>query len=126
MGKRKLFSFRSRDKPQNSINGNQYTFYYGSTTSGKPVTERTAMQITAVNACVRVLSEALASLPLHMYRYTENGGKEKATEIFCGAQEHRQSDGLARIVGKAGASFFFGGQKPSLLCGWEVILTQSG
>lgn len=80
MGKRKLFSFRSRDKPQNSINGNQYTFYYGSTTSGKPVTERTAMQITAVNACVRVLSEALASLPLHMYRYTDNGGKEKATD----------------------------------------------
>ena len=80
MGKRKLFSFRSRDKPQNSINGNQYTFYYGSTTSGKPVTERTAMQITAVNACVRVLSEALASLPLHLYRYTDNGGKEKATD----------------------------------------------
>ena len=80
MGKRKLFSFRSRDKPQNSINGNQYTFYYGSTTSGKPVTERTAMQITAVNACVRVLSEALASLPLHLYRYTDSGGKEKATD----------------------------------------------
>ena len=80
MAKRKLFSFRSRDKPQNSLNGNQYTFYYGSTTSGKPVTERTAMQITAVNACVRVLSEAVAGLPLHLYKYTENGGKEKATE----------------------------------------------
>lgn len=80
MAKRKLFSFRSRDKPQNSINGNQYTFYYGSTTSGKPVTERTAMQITAVNACVRVLSEAVAGLPLHLYKYTDNGGKEKATD----------------------------------------------
>lgn len=80
MAKRKLFSFRSRDKPQNSINGNQYTFYFGSTTSGKPVTERTAMQITAVNACVRVLSEAIAGLPLHLYKYTENGGKEKAVD----------------------------------------------
>lgn len=38
------------------------------------------MQMTAVYSCVRILSEAIASLPLHLYRYTDSGGKEKATD----------------------------------------------
>jgi len=49
-----------------------------SSTSGKVVTERRGMQMTAVYACVRILSEAIAGLPLHMYRYKDDGGKEKA------------------------------------------------
>ena len=36
------------------------------------------MQMTAVYSCVRILSEAIASLPLNVYRYNEDGGKEKA------------------------------------------------
>ena len=36
------------------------------------------MQMTAVYACVRILSEAIAGLPLHLYRYKPDGGKEKA------------------------------------------------
>ena len=40
--------------------------------------ERSAMQMTAVYSCVRILSEAIASLPLNVYRYNEEGGKEKA------------------------------------------------
>ncbi|HKM23790.1 MAG TPA: phage portal protein [Erysipelothrix sp.] len=31
------------------------------------------MQTTAVYSCVRILAEAIASLPLHVYRYKENG-----------------------------------------------------
>lgn len=38
------------------------------------------MQMTAVYSCVRILSEAIAGLPLHTYRYMEDGGKEKALE----------------------------------------------
>lgn len=38
------------------------------------------MQMTAVYACVRILSEAVASLPMHLYRYNDTGGKEKALE----------------------------------------------
>lgn len=38
------------------------------------------MQITAVYACVRVLSEAVASLPLHLYRYDDKGSKVKAVD----------------------------------------------
>ncbi|MCI2192539.1 MAG: phage portal protein [Ancrocorticia sp.] len=70
--------FKSRDKPKDSTAASSYRFFFGGTTSGKTVTERSAMQMTAVYSCVRILSEAIAGLPLHLYRYTENGSKEKA------------------------------------------------
>ena len=72
--------FRSRDKPQNRTSGSGYSFFMGGTTSGKTVTERSAMQMTAVYSCVRILSEAVAGLPLHVYRYNDSGGKEKALD----------------------------------------------
>jgi len=71
-----IFS-KSRDKPKNMYVSSPLSFLFGPTASGKTVNERTAMQITAVYACVRILSETLASLPLNIYRQTENG-KEKA------------------------------------------------
>ena len=70
--------FRSRASPQDRTAGSGYTFYFGGTTSGKAVTERSAMQMTAVYSCVRILAEAVAGLPLNLYRYTGDGGKEKA------------------------------------------------
>ena len=72
--------FHSRDKPKNSTVGSSYAFYMGGSSAGKMVTERSAMQMTAVYSCVRILAEAVAGLPLHLYRYTEGGGKEKAIE----------------------------------------------
>lgn len=72
--------FNSRDKPKNQTAGSRYTFYMGSSSSGKTVTERSAMQMTAVYSCVRILSEAVAGLPLHFYRYTDDGSKEKAID----------------------------------------------
>lgn len=72
--------FRSRDKPQNRTAGSAYTFYMGGTTSGKAVTERSAMQMTAVYSCVRILAEAVAGLPLHLYKYTDSASKEKALD----------------------------------------------
>ncbi len=76
-----LSIFRSRDKPEDRTVGGYYNFFMGSSTSGKRVNERTAMQMTAVYSCVRILSEAVAGLPLHLYRYTESGGKEKAVDL---------------------------------------------
>jgi HK97 family phage portal protein len=70
--------FHSRDKPKDSTNGSNYRFLFGGTTSGNRVTEQSAMQMTVVYACVRILSEAIAGLPLHLYHYTETGSKEKA------------------------------------------------
>ena len=72
--------FRSRDKPSNSTAGSGYSFFFGNSTSGKSVTERSAMQMTAVYSCVRILAEALAGLPLHLYRYGESGSKDKAID----------------------------------------------
>jgi len=72
--------FKSRDKPEDRTPGSKYTFYMGGSMAGKTVTERSAMQMTAVYACVRILSEAIAGLPLHLYRYKEGGSKEKAVE----------------------------------------------
>lgn len=78
----KLFSiFKSREKPAtNRTTGSAYSFFMGGSSAGKNVNERTAMQMTAVYACVRILSEAVAGLPLHLYRYTEDGSKEKALD----------------------------------------------
>lgn len=70
--------FHSRDKPTNATSGSSYRFFLGGSTSGKTVTERSAMQMTAVYSCVRILAEAIAGLPLHLYTYKEDGGKEKA------------------------------------------------
>ena len=72
--------FKSRDKPQNRTPGSSYAFFLGGSTSGKAVTERSAMQMTAVYSCVRILSEAVAGLPLHLYRYTPDGSKVKAVD----------------------------------------------
>lgn len=70
--------FKSRDKPiTNNFFHSAYSFLFGPTTSGKTVNERTAMQTTAVYACVRILAEAIASLPLSVYQAT-GLGKEKA------------------------------------------------
>lgn len=45
----------------------------GAEYSGKNVNEFTAMQTTAVYACVRILAESVASLPLHVYEYKGQG-----------------------------------------------------
>ncbi len=65
--------FHSRDKPTNSTNGSAYLFLFGGSNSGKAVNKRSAMQMTAVYACVRILSESIAGLPVHIYKYTISG-----------------------------------------------------
>lgn len=78
MGFRDLFHKRTaKDK---ALTHSGYSFFFGPTSAGKPVTERSAMQMTAVYACVRILSEAIAGLPLHVYRYEENGSRVKALD----------------------------------------------
>ena len=72
--------FRSRDRPKNRTAGSAFSFLFGGSTSGKSVNERSAMQLTAVYSCVRILAEAVASLPLHVYKYNNEGGKEKAVD----------------------------------------------
>ena len=60
--------------------GSGYSFFFGATSSGRPVTERSAMQMTAVYSCVRILAEAIAGLPLHVYQQSSDGAKVKALD----------------------------------------------
>ena len=60
----RIFNFRSRDKPANTLPGSAFSFLFGGSSAGKSVNERTAMQTTAVYACVRILAETVASLLL--------------------------------------------------------------
>jgi HK97 family phage portal protein len=51
------------------------------TTAGVYISPETALECTAVLACVRVISESVASLPLNVYRKLPGGGKEIADEL---------------------------------------------
>ena len=48
--------------------------------SGASVTADNSMRVAAVYACVRVLAQAVAQVPLHVYRKTAKGGAERATD----------------------------------------------
>lgn len=70
--------FKSRDKPQDSYYFSA-PFLFGRSISGKPVNTTTALQISAVFACIKILAESVACLPLHVYRRDGNS-KTLATE----------------------------------------------
>ncbi|MDD4711470.1 MAG: phage portal protein, partial [Eubacteriales bacterium] len=53
-------------------------FFFGSSAAGKPVTARTAIQVSTVYACVRVIAETVASLPLHLHEETGAGSQKAA------------------------------------------------
>ena len=51
----------------------------GGSKAGVYINEENSMRYAAVQACVRVLSEDIAALPLYLYRRTGQGGKERAS-----------------------------------------------
>lgn len=57
-------------------------FFYGgtgaATKAGAPVSEFSALQLSVVWACIKILAEDSASLPLHLYRRRKGGGKDRA------------------------------------------------
>ena len=73
--------FRARDKPgrwqtpQDAVSAAP-TFSFGSSMSGKSVTPSSAIQVSAVYACVRVIAETIASLPLHVYESADAGSRK--------------------------------------------------
>ena len=70
--------FRARDKPKDAVSGAP-SFFFGTSGAGKTVTAQSAIQLSTVYACVRVISETIASLPLGVYESTDAGNR-KATE----------------------------------------------
>jgi HK97 family phage portal protein len=45
--------------------------------SGATVNAETAMRIGTVNACVRIISQTVGSIPLHVYKRLDKGGRER-------------------------------------------------
>lgn len=72
--------FKSRDKPQNEYRWSLAPFLFGRSISGKNVNEKTALQISAVFSCIKILAESVACLPLHVYHTDGNGNKILATK----------------------------------------------
>lgn len=73
-------------KPQNretvptitdNVRDSGQMFFFGKTDSGEVVNEKSAMQIATVYACVRLLAESIAGLPLHLYEYTDEAEQNK-------------------------------------------------
>lgn len=76
-----IFKGRKADRTANVTDraaGSGYRFLFGQSSAGTNVNERSAMQMTAVYACVRVLAESVACLPLHLYRKRDDGNRIKA------------------------------------------------
>lgn len=87
MGFRDWLGLSPRDAPDlpkitDNVRDSGQTFVFGRADSGENVDEKSAMQIATVYACVRLLAETVAGLPLHLYRMPDGSGsaKERATD----------------------------------------------
>ena len=76
-----IFQNIFKPRSSNHLAGGGPRFFFGQSASGANVNERTAMSMTAVYGCVRVLAESIASLPLHVYKRGDNGNREKAENL---------------------------------------------
>ena len=65
--------FSKKQKPVTNSLSTSRPFFFGRASADTLVNERTALQTAAVYACVRVISEAVASLPLQLYKYHGGG-----------------------------------------------------
>ena len=73
--------FRSPEKrATNYLNGDTYRPFVGRTAADKFVDAKSSMQITAVYACVRILAESVAQLPLQVYEIKDDETLKKAPE----------------------------------------------
>lgn len=71
--------FRARDKPRKRVKdsvSSALSFLFGNSNAGKNVSVETAMQVSAVYACVRVIAETVASLPVNVYEVTDKGSQK--------------------------------------------------
>ena len=75
-------SNKPRDAPEfrNDVKDSGTLFIFGKADSGEKVDEKTAMQIATVYACVRLLADSVAQLPLFLYRDEKDGKSSKAVK----------------------------------------------
>lgn len=82
-------------KVTDNVRDSGQTFVFGRSNAGEQVDEKAAMQIPTVYACVRLLAESIAALPLHLYRMTDVTATRKRRGIircirFCIASPTRR------------------------------------
>lgn len=53
----------------------------GSSVAGVGVSPATAMRYVTVYACVRLIAESIAQLPIHVYRKLSDGSKQRLTDV---------------------------------------------
>lgn len=75
-------SNKPRDAPEfrNDVRDSGTLFIFGKADSGEKVDEKTAMQIATVYACVRLLADSVAQLPLFLYKDEKDGKSTKAVK----------------------------------------------
>ena len=100
---------RDAPKVEDNVRDSGQTFVFGRSESGERVDEKSAMQIATVYACVRLLAESIAGLPLHLYRYTSSSGSDKER-----AKDHPLYKILYRQPNPEMTSFSF----------WETMVLQ--
>lgn len=79
--------FRKKNKETRNLDQKSADFIKGvdldtgqTSNSGVDVDEETALKISAVYACVKVIAETIASLPLHLLKELPNGDSERAKQ----------------------------------------------
>lgn len=65
-------------------------FDFNNSSAGIQVDEFNALNVTAVFACVRILAESIASLPLPVYQNLPDGAKDRATDHYLYPVLHDQ------------------------------------
>jgi HK97 family phage portal protein len=70
---------QSLERPTTPLSGAALLSAFGAipSASGRYVSPKNALRIATVYACVRVIAETIATLPLHVYRELPGGGSER-------------------------------------------------
>ena len=106
--------FRARNKPgaTDSVSSAS-TFYFGSSAAGKSVTASTAIQMSTVYACVRVIAETIASLTLDVYQDQGEGSAKAMYHPLYPVlhDEPQQRDDLLCVAGNAACASAAVGQR---------------
>ena len=90
---------RNLEDPSSPVSASDFLQIMGwgelSATAGVTVTIDTALGVPAIWAAVNFLSGTLAGLPLHVYRKTETGGREKANIGLESILHDTANDGMS-------------------------------
>lgn len=69
--------------------------------AGRDVSQESALAMSAVYRCMRILSDSVASLPCYLYQKYEDGSRRRATErVVHGLLNHKPNDEMSAYTWK--------------------------